>query len=438
MARPFANANRTMLAIIAEGFLSRLSFGVIGFALPLYARHLGFTVAEIGFLMSLNVMVTMALQPVMGWLADRIGLKKGYVAALTVRSIVPLLLAFAGQPWHIYTARVVGGTADALRHPAADGLIAENSAKKAVASAFAWYATAKSAAGAFGKALTGLILTLTASNYLWVFGMASLASILPALAVAKFLPNTLPVPLPAPASPAAHRQSDVGSGPKGNVKIMPAMIFGFLVSGTADMLRGLLPVLAVEYAGLSEAETGLLYLVSTVVVLSAGPAFGWLSDNVSRKLVLTIRSIANTGSSAIFLLSPTLGGFVLGKAVDDAGKAAFQPAWGSLKAQISARERHNRARMMALMRMSEDAGTVVAPVLAGLLWNAWGVGALLGARIGIAILVELYTLLWFRGGVRADPAGGEALRPSASASAFSPATATRPAMRRPPAAGGDP
>jgi MFS family permease len=219
---------------------------------------------------------------------------------------------------------------------------------------------------------------------------------------------------------------------------MPAMIFGFLVSGTADMLRGLLPVLAVEYAGLSEAETGLLYLVSTVVVLSAGPAFGWLSDNVSRKLVLTIRSIANTGSSAIFLLSPTLGGFVLGKAVDDAGKAAFQPAWGSLKAQISARERHNRARMMALMRMSEDAGTVVAPVLAGLLWNAWGVGALLGARIGIAILVELYTLLWFRGGVRADPAGGEALGPSASASAFSPATATRPAMRRPPAAGGDP
>ena len=59
-ARPF---NVSLIALVAEGFFSRLSFGVISFALPLYARQLGMTLAEIGVLASLNVAVAMAMKP---------------------------------------------------------------------------------------------------------------------------------------------------------------------------------------------------------------------------------------------------------------------------------------------------------------------------------------------------------------------------------------
>jgi MFS family permease len=158
---------------------------------------------------------------------------------------------------------------------------------------------------------------------------------------------------------------------------------------------------------------------------------------VSRNLVLTVRSIANTLSSAIFLLSPTLAGFLLGKAVDDAGKAAFRPAWGSVMAQLSARAPHKRARIMALMGMSEEAGTVVGPILAGLLWNTWGVAALLGTRIGIAVLAEVYTLIWFHRDMQAEPPPGESARqPSSSPSP--PAVVHASATPRPPATAADP
>ena len=40
----------SLLAIVGEGLLSRLSFGLINCALPLYARHLGFSLAEVGML----------------------------------------------------------------------------------------------------------------------------------------------------------------------------------------------------------------------------------------------------------------------------------------------------------------------------------------------------------------------------------------------------
>ncbi|HZA25407.1 MAG TPA: MFS transporter, partial [Dehalococcoidia bacterium] len=64
----------SLLAIVVEGIFSRFSFGVISFALPLYAYHLGLSLTAIGFLMSVNLSVSLALKPLSGWLADRFGL----------------------------------------------------------------------------------------------------------------------------------------------------------------------------------------------------------------------------------------------------------------------------------------------------------------------------------------------------------------------------
>ena len=46
--------NVPLIAIVGEGLLSRLSFGLISFALPLYARHLGFSLSQVGILVALN------------------------------------------------------------------------------------------------------------------------------------------------------------------------------------------------------------------------------------------------------------------------------------------------------------------------------------------------------------------------------------------------
>lgn len=393
VARKAPKASPALLALVAEGFLTRLSFGIVSFALPLYARKLGLDLAEIGFLISLSLIVSMFLTPAMGWVADHIGLKRSYVAALGLNSLTALLLAFALQPWHLYGTRVTSGLSRALRKPSANSLLAEHGGKRTVAQAFAWYATARSTAGALGKALAGGLLTLTVGNYLWVFGVAFLASLVPVLVAAWFIPKSTHHIAKTEPKPQAKGER---AAARGRPKIAPAMVFGFLVTGTAAMLRGLLPILAVEHAGLSEAETGLLYLVASVVVLTAGPAFGWLTDHTSRNVVLGIRSLANTLSSVLFLSFPTLTGFMLGTATESAGKAAYRPAWGSLMAEISAQYRQRRARTMAWMGVSEEAGEAMGPILAGLLWNTWGVAALFGTRIALALITEIYALVWLR------------------------------------------
>lgn len=384
------------LAILCEGFLSRLSFGLIAFALPLYARRLGLDIAQIGVLVSLNLGMSMLLKPFMGCIADRVGYKRGASLAVALRSLLVLLFAAAGSPWHLYALQSARGLAKSIRDPSMYALIAEHGSKKSLASAFAWYQTAKYAAGAIGKASAGVLLTLTGSNFSWVFGLAFAISVLPLLALGLFLPKDTGLKERAAPKPKISQKHGEESESLGWDRLLPFMGFGFLVSGTARMLRGLFPILAIEYAGLNEAQTGVLYLISAFAAIVSGPIFGWLYDHASRKLVLMARSFANVVSSAIYVLSPTFIGFTIARSFDNAGKAAFSPAWGALMGEVSSEDRRRRARLIGLMSTGRDAGSVSGSILGGFIWSIWGVAGLMGTRIILAIVSEIYMLILHR------------------------------------------
>ncbi|HEY7183747.1 MAG TPA: MFS transporter [Blastocatellia bacterium] len=387
---PRRSVSPALLVIWAEGFLSRLSFGVISFALPIFAhKRLGLSLTQTGFLFSLNLIAEQLFKPLMGWVADRTGLKRTLTAAIAMRSLVALLLAFAASPWQVYAIRFFHGFSESLRDPSVSALIAENAKKKSVASAFAWYATAKMSAGSLGRALGGLLLTLTVENYSAIFFVAFALSLAPLLAVARYLNG------PEDRDAASGNESPDSDGePKGKgPALFPVAVLGFLIASAALMISNLFPLLAMEYAGLSAAQAGLIYMIAPVLTIVSGPAFGWLSDNVSRKLVLMARGAANTFSSAMFFFFPTFAGMAAGNVVDAMGKAAFRPAWGALMAQFSGLDRRRRARTMSYLSLGEGLGETLGPLLGGFLWSAKGVGVMLGARVALAAIAEIYALM---------------------------------------------
>jgi MFS family permease len=385
--------NPALLAIVGEGFVSRLSFGMVSFALPLYARELGLSLAAVGVLASLNLMVALALKPLMGRLADRIGLKVGLSAAIVGRSVVTAVFAVATVPWQLFGARALHGVSIALRDPAVGALIAEHGGKKAIAQSFAWYQTAKTVGGSLSKVAAGVLITLTASNFSIVFLAAFALSLAPVFLVLRCVREPERPPH-AEVTPGAGEKA--ASGPDAPAealkrpRALPYAGAGLLISASAHMLNTFFPILATEYAGLSAAQAGGLYTVGAVAALS-GPAFGWLSDNVSRALVFQLRSAANVLSSALYLVAPSLAGFATGRLLDDLGKAAFRPAWGSMMAHVSSFDRRRRAQIMGTMSAGEDAGEMLGPLLAGALWSLGGVGVLLGGRIALAVCAEAYT-----------------------------------------------
>ena len=399
-----------LFALVAEGFLMRLGFGILSFAVPLYARRLGMNLAETGALLALTGIVKVALKPAAGWLADRIGAKRGLVGALVLRSVVSFLFAFAGVPWQLYSIRTIHGLSTSVRDPAVNALIAEHGDEKAMGSAFAWYFTAKSLANSLGKAVAGALLTLTASNFTAVFLVTWGISSLTLPVVMLFVPGSkrkLEVAEQRSVEPGVARVPERSL----SARVVPVVGLGFLISVTASMIDRFYPILATEYAGMTEAQAGVVYLASSVVSLVAGPFIGWVSDRFGRKPAVALRSAANAGSSLLYMLVPNNVGFTVGKLLDDGGKAGFRPAWGALKADVTSLNRRQRAQMMGWMDIGDDAGDVVGPVGGGLLWDAWGIVGLLVTRIVLACVTEAYAaaVMWRRGRERTAAAGRPAL-----------------------------
>jgi MFS family permease len=378
--------NPALAVLLAEGFLSRLSFGIISFALPLYAyRRLGLSLTETGLLFSLQLVTEQAFKPLMGWVADRCGLKLSFTTAIAVRSLVALLLVFAGSPWQVYLIRLLHGLSESLRDPSINALIAEHSDARTLGTSFAWYSTAKAVAGSIGKAAGGILLTLTGDGYATVFLIAFTLSILPLYVVARYL-----------REPDHHHpmtSAEPGAGRSGGRALFPVALLGFLLAATAHMVHHLFPVLATEYGGLSVTQTSLIYGISVGVMLFAGPLFGWLSDHVSHKLVLMVRGVANTTSSLLYLFAPTWTGFMAGNVIDGLGKAAFRPAWGALMARVSSLDRPRRARTMGYLSLGEGLGETIGPLLGGFLWSTRGITVMLGSRVLLAAITEIYTFI---------------------------------------------
>lgn len=391
MKRP--RGDRAVLALTTEGFLSRLSFGLVNLAVPLYALQLKLNIEVIGILTSVNVIIQIVLKPIMGTVTDRLGPRRSLIWAIALRSAVPLAFIVARVPWQLFVIRLFYGFTQAWRDPALNAVIADAGGKKKVASAFAWYHTAKNTASAIGRAIAGVLLTVTGANYPLVFAVGFGLSILPLAAILRGLPDHVGRrtaadealdALPVIEDPVVTRQV--------RRRVAGFTGLGFLYGLTAGML-GLFPVIAKQYFGLSAAAIGLIMLASTVVILVSGPLFGWLADNVNRNVVLLVRAVANTCSSLVFLVANGAVTVGAGRALDDMGKAAFRPAWGSIMAEVAELDRRKRARTMSFIDVGEDAGDAAGPVLAGWLLAIGGLPAMLLTRIGLAVVTEAATFV---------------------------------------------
>ena len=377
---------RAMAALVFEGFLTRFGFGIVAFALPLYAYSLGMSIVAIGLLMSVNLGVSAATKPVLAGVVDRIGYRRAAVIATIMRAAVLPLLLVASTPLALFGIQVLRGMAKGFRDPALHVLVASHGGKRSLASAFAWYGTAKSVAASLGKAVAGAMLGLWTGLYDITFALALIPALVPVFLLLHLVEEVKVV------RPAAEKRSGTSLGATMRIArdLGPVIGFGFAVSATGRMLHGLLPILAVEYAGLNEAIAGSLYLVSATVMLFSGPAFGWLSDNFSRRLVMAVRGVANAASSVLYVAMPTAAGFYLAKAVDSLGAAAFKPAWGALMAEAALLRSDHQGRVMAVMGAGRDAGTLVGPIVGGALWSLFGPIPMLLTRAVLAVGTEVY------------------------------------------------
>ena len=394
------NPRAAMATVIAEGFLGRLTFGMVSFALPLYALHLGLSLSEIGILISIRTVIALGLKPVAGWASDRVGVRAVYLAGTFARVLAAAALFFADSLLTLTLVRFFQAASAAGRDVASLGAIARD-ADNRVGTIYSWYASAKHVGGVAGAGVAGLIIAASGDGFQLLFALVLALSVLPTVGVWFGLREVRDeeTVTDAPTLPPEPETQLFRSRMKEFFRLLrvlsgPASV-GMLIAASAYMVHGLFPILATKYAGLSTAQAGLIYSLSAAVFLVAGPFYGWITDRYGRMVGIASRSAANIGSSVMYMVSPTFVGMAAARSVDDIGKAAFRPAWASAITDIAAKDPPRKGRRLGTLDAMQEIGEIAGPALAGILWQTGGVFVLFGVRIAIAIVAEISAIAVF-------------------------------------------
>ena len=232
----------TVTAVAAEGFLTRLGFGMVSLALPLFALSLGMSLAEVGLLTALRTVAVIGIKPIMGWAADRYGRKTTLIIAVLLRCLVGLLFVFASEPWHLYALRILQGAMTAARDPSAAALLATHGKRKSMASTFAWYTTARDVGRSLGYGVAGLLIEFS-GGFQAVFLIAFLTSCIAVVTVVKYVSESPDAP-PAPAASVAEeppaRPVDAHTNRSLSAlwalygRLLPYAGFGLMVASSAE------------------------------------------------------------------------------------------------------------------------------------------------------------------------------------------------------------
>jgi MFS family permease len=385
--------------------------GTISTAAPLLEKQLALTPSQLGWILSAFFWAYVPSQPLMGWLADRLGAARVLAAGFALWSVATVATGLSAGIATLIVARLFMGVGESVTYPSALALLAQRVTDRHRARA----TSILQLGGMIGPALGTSVSVLIMQHYGWramfiSLGLASLVWILPWSAQMRVAP-----PSARPGSAAGGpsfadilRQRGLWGTMLGNFCSNYAFYFVFTS----------LPLYLVHERGLSLLSMGSLtsgfYLTDSISVL----ATGWLLDAWTRR-----GASANRAYKTALVLS-ALGVGVCLLAAGSAGLAgavvlllAAGVMDGMNAPSVCSLVQHfagplASGRWMGVQNAVSNVAGIVAPIVAGYLVEATGHYTAALWLAGIIALVGIVAWLVIVPPVRpVDWSGSGVLRP---------------------------
>ena len=392
-----------VLALVA--FCVALGFGIVVPAVPLFALEFGVGTTAAGAVVSAFALMRLVSGLAGGRLVDRVGERAALLAGLGVVAVSSLLAGLAVSYPQLLVLRGVGGIGSAVFTIAATSLLLRVAAAAQRGQTQSVYRGGFLLGGIIGPVFGGAVLgiSLRAPFFLYAATLV-LAAVVAATMLPKPPPAEVAVPAVAPGAgeddglPTAPAQ-DGGAlatrttlqsalaSPAYRAALAGNFAVGFSVLGVRSTVVPLLVVQQLELsAGWIGAAFALAALVQAVLLLPAGKAV----DQVGRRPTLVGGGLLTAASLAALAVADGPVTLLLAMGVFGAGAALLGVAPAAIVGDVV---EGKGGRAVAVWQMASDLGSVLGPVIAGLLIDR---ASFTVALVFSATVVALCALLGLR------------------------------------------
>ncbi|WP_287864916.1 multidrug transporter subunit MdtD [Achromobacter sp.] len=185
---PTPPSQRALLWVVAACFfMQTLDTTIVNTALPAMARSLGEDVLALKPVVVAYTLTMAMLTPASGWLADRYGTRRVYLAAILVFAVGSVFCGLAQTLTQLTIARVVQGVGGSMLLPIGRLAVLRRVPGDQYISALAFVSIAGQVGPIFGPTLGGLLVQV--ASWHWIFMINVPIGLLGLIAVRRYLPE---------------------------------------------------------------------------------------------------------------------------------------------------------------------------------------------------------------------------------------------------------
>ncbi len=367
---------------MAAAFVIAIGFGLISPVLPSLAQSFGVGAFASSVVVSVFAFFRLVFAPAGGLLIARLGERPVYLAGLVIVAVSTGATAFAQNYWQLVLFRGLGGIGSTMFTVSAVALLVRLAPASIRARVSSAYATAFLLGGVGGPVIGGLLGTLGLRVPFLVYAVTLLMA---AGIVAVFLRHASLRPAPGrPVLPSMSVREAWGDS------AYRASVGSAFANGWANfgMRNAILPLFAIAVVGKQPWAAGM-----ALAVFAAGNAAGLAiagrrADRIGRKPFILSGLIISGVATAATGLAQSLTMLVIVSVVAGIGAGALNPAQQASLADVVGRER-NGGPALAAFQMSQDFGSIVGPLIAGLLVDQGSYPLAFGVTGAITLLAAL-------------------------------------------------
>lgn len=373
---------REIWVLIASAFVIAVGFGLITPVLPSFAQSFDVGVTASSIVVSAFAFFRLLFAPAGGRLIGRFGERPIYLAGLLIVAVSTGATAFAQSYWQLLVFRGVGGVGSVMFTVSAVALIvrlAPAGIRGRVSSA---YASAFLLGGVLGPVVGGTLGNLGLRVPFLVYAAALVVA---AAIVAAFLRNAALQPPPGAAvlTPLTVREAWVD--PAYRASVGSAFVNGWSNFGVRNAI---LPLFAASVIGKEPWVAGMALAVFAAGNAVGITASGRASDRRGRRPFI-VAGLLVSGVATLFTgFATNLPLLVVFSVVAGLGSGILNPAQQASLADVVGQER-NGGPALASVQMASDAGSIIGPILAGVLVDHGSYGLAFGVSGALTILAAL-------------------------------------------------